>query len=129
MKNKVGTHADSSWPPPWKPVLQKIPAGLPARDCDAHRSWVASKKALNWLGIIPKREGKPNIKPSASTSCSGLMSATSFVLGGAFIFCNIKSGSVSGTYLQQTQKNYFKVKVLYVNSELLIQGTVHKTNH
>lgn len=99
----MDTHAESSWPPPLNPVLQKIPAGLPASAWDAHNSPVASKKALSWLGIIPKREGKPNIKASASTSCSGLMSATSSGLGGAFIFSNIRSERISGTCFQQTQ--------------------------
>lgn len=89
-------YAVFSWPPPWKPVLQKMPAGLPASFCDTHSSWVASKKARNWAAIMPNREGEPKIKPSASASCSGLITATSASLGGAFIFSNTRSGSVSG---------------------------------
>lgn len=97
MHRIEGTHAVSSWPPPWKPVLQKIPAGLPARAWDAHSSCVASKNALNCAAITPNRDGNPKTNPSASGSCSGLISDTSFALGGAFTFFNIKSESVSGT--------------------------------
>lgn len=102
------THAVSSWPPPGKPVLQNIPAGLPASAWDAHSSWVASKNALNWAAITPKREGNPKIKPSASWSCSGLISATSFALVGAFIFWSITSESVSGTWSEPHQSDQIK---------------------
>lgn len=91
-----GTYGVVSWPPPWVPVLKKMPAGLPARLCSLQSPPVASKNAFICAAIIPNLVGNPKRIPSASASSCGVMTGTSG-LGGAPIFPSTSSGRVSGT--------------------------------
>lgn len=95
---EIRTHGVVSCPPPWDPVLKKIPAGLPASCWVLHSIPVESRNALNCAAIIPNLVGKPKSRPSASASSLGLMMTGTLLFGGAFIFSRTSSGNVSGTW-------------------------------
>lgn len=96
------TYGVVSCPPPWVPVLKKMPAGLPARLCSLHKPPVASKKAFICAAIMPNLVGNPNRIPSASASSCGVMTGMSG-LGGAPIFPSTSSDRVSGTYQMKSR--------------------------